>query len=180
MSHELQSYRSRRLLAPAAVALAAIIAACASNQASAGAPTLAPQATAALRQAEPGVYRADQVSKPVAQVWGNMPPHYPETLKSAGIGGVVVLAFIVDTAGRVDVGSATVLQLTDDRFLSSVVAALPLLRFTPAEFAGRKVRQLVAQPYYFGLTDTTKAHGPQTIDQAVKTLTGAPLSPIKP
>ena len=51
---------------------------------------------------------------------------------------------------------------------------------TPAELQGRKVKQLVAQPYYFGIVDTTRAHGAQTIDQAVRTLTGAALVPIRP
>lgn len=171
--------RRSRAAAPAAVALAAIIAACASDPAH-HRPALAPEAVAAARQASADVYKPAQVTKTVAPARGNMPPQYPEVLKSAGIGGVVVLSFVVDTTGLADVGTAAVITMSDERFLGTVVDALPALRFIPAELAGRKVKQLVLQPFYFGSADTSWAHGSQTVEQAIKTLTGAALSPIKP
>lgn len=180
MTHRTGSSRSAHVAVPAAVALAAIVAACASNPAQGGHAALAPQEVAAARQKAADVYLAPQVSKAVAPERGNMPPQYPDVLKSAGIGGFVVMSFVVDTTGRIDVGSATIAKLSDDRFVGTVVAALPALRFTPAELGGRKVKQLVSQPFYFGMVDTTLAHGAQTVDQAVKTLNGSPLHPIKP
>ena len=159
--------------------LTAIVAACASNPAQTAEQALAPKADAEQRQRSDDVYRVGQVTKPVSVARGNMPPQYPEILKTAGIGGFVLLSFVVDTAGLVDVGSAKVETMSDDRFLGTVVAALPAQRFTPAEVAGRKVKQLVAVPYYFGFVDTTMAHGAQSIEQAMKTLGGLPLAPIK-
>ena len=167
-----------RTLIVAGAAIAA--AACSSNPTPKVAAELAPPSVAQARQANLDVYVEAQVTKPVAAEVGSATPKYPEVLKIARIEGMVLLSFVVDTTGRVDIPSALVLKVSDPRFLPTVIAALPDMRFVPARIEGRRVKQLVSQPYYFQNTDSTKAHGPQTIDQAVKTLSGAPMSPIKP
>jgi TonB family protein len=177
MTQHEKSYPSSRVVVPVAVAVIAIVAGCASGPK----PTLAPQALAEMRQTSVDVYNQAQVTKAVAQARGNMGPEYPVVLKTERIEGVVVLAFVVDTTGRIDMNSATVVKSTDQRFLDAVVAVLPGQRFIPAQLDGRKVKQLVSEPFYFQNTDSTKAHGPQTIDQAVKTLRGGPVAlPIAP
>ena len=143
-------------------------------------PFSAPPAEALSRQSSVDVYVAAQVTNPVAPEAGSATPHYPDVLRTAKIEGMVLMSFVVDTTGKIDMPSALVLKAPDERFLPTVIAALPEMRFTPAKIDGRRVKQLVSQPYYFQSSDSTKAHGPQTIDQAVKTLTGAPMSPIKP
>lgn len=168
---------SRRLVF---AGIAAIGAACASNPTPKVAPVLAAPADAQARQAGIDVYVAAQVTKPVAVEVGSATPHYPDVLRTAKIEGMVMMSFVVDTTGKIDMPSALVVQASDPRFLPTVIAALPDMRFIPAKLEGRRVKQLVSQPYYFQNTDSTKAHGPQTIDQAIKTLSGAPMSPIKP
>ena len=92
-----------------------------------------------------------QVEKPVLQAPGSGQPRYPEMLKSGGIEGEVLAQFVVDTAGRVESGSFKVLKSSHDLFTVAVRNALPQMRFYPAEVGGRKVKQLVQQPFTFAI-----------------------------
>jgi protein TonB len=92
-----------------------------------------------------------QVEKPVMAVTGSPPPRYPDILKSAGVEGEVVISFVVDTTGRVDMSRVTVLKSTHELFLAAVKTALPNMRFLPAEVGGKKVKQLVQQPFVFNI-----------------------------
>lgn len=78
-------------------------------------------------------------------------PRYPNLLASASIEGSVVMQFVVDTLGRVEPGSLDVLRADHPLFEQSVREALRRMRFVPAEAGGRKVRQLVEQPFTFAL-----------------------------
>lgn len=93
-----------------------------------------------------------QVEKQVALAPGNQPPRYPDMLKSANIEGEVLMQFVVDTTGKVEPSSITVLKSSHDQFSASVRQALLRMKFLPAEIGGRKVRQLVQQPFNFNLT----------------------------
>ncbi|MFN8669188.1 MAG: TonB family protein [Gemmatimonadaceae bacterium] len=79
-------------------------------------------------------------------------PRYPSLLASANIEGMVVMQFVVDTLGRVERGSLDVVRADHALFEQSVREALARMRFVPAEAGGRKVRQLVEQPFTFALT----------------------------
>lgn len=92
-----------------------------------------------------------QVDKPVFMAPGAPTPAYPDMLRNAGIAGGVMVEFVVDTLGRVEQGSAHVLQSDHDQFSAAVRSVLPRLRFIPAEAQGRKVRQLVRLPFRFDL-----------------------------
>ena len=92
-----------------------------------------------------------QVEKPVMAVPGSPPPRYPDILKSAGVEGEVVISFVVDTTGRVDMSRVTVLKSTHELFLAAVKTALPNMRFLPAEVGGKKVKQLGQQPFVFNI-----------------------------
>ena len=93
-----------------------------------------------------------QVEKPVAPVPGTSGPRYPEILKSSNVEGEVLAQFVVDTLGRVENGSFKVLKSSHALFEQAVKQALPNMRFLPAEVGGRKVKQLVQQPFQFALT----------------------------
>ena len=93
-----------------------------------------------------------QVEKPVVPAPGNTGPRYPEMLKSANVEGTVLAQFVVDTTGHVEPGSFKVLKSDHDLFSQSVKSALANMRFLPAEVGGRKVKQLVQQPFQFQLT----------------------------
>lgn len=105
--------------------------------------------TGPIEQSAP--YFAFQVEKAAAAIPGSASPAYPEMLKSAGVEGDALIQFVVDTLGRVEPGSFKVLRSTHDAFGESVRAALPRMRFLPAEAGGTKVRMLVQQPFAFAL-----------------------------
>ena len=92
-----------------------------------------------------------QVEKAAAAIPGSGNPAYPEMLKSSGVEGEALVQFVVDTSGRAELGSFKVLRASHDAFGQAVRAALPRMRFLPAEIGGRKVRMLVQQPFAFAL-----------------------------
>ncbi len=92
-----------------------------------------------------------QVEKAAAAIPGSGNPAYPEMLKSSGVEGEALVQFVVDTTGRAELGSFKVLRASHDAFGQAVRAALPRMRFLPAEIGGRKVRMLVQQPFAFAL-----------------------------
>jgi len=79
-------------------------------------------------------------------------PRYPSLLQSAGVEGDVRAQFVVDTLGRVEPASVRILESTHENFAQAVRDALGRARFVPAKAGGRKVRQLVEQPFSFKLT----------------------------
>lgn len=96
-------------------------------------------------------YFVGQVEKPVIAVPGSQGPAFPEMLRTAGIEGGVFAQFVVDTAGRADLSTFSVLRTDHALFTASVKAALSRMRFLPAEVGGRKVPQLVQQAFQFNL-----------------------------
>lgn len=91
------------------------------------------------------------VEKPVTEASNTQRPRYPDILKSAGVEGEVLAQFIVDTVGRVEPNSFKVLKTTHPLFEAAVRAALPGMRFIPAEVGNKRVRQLVQQPFVFAI-----------------------------
>lgn len=96
-------------------------------------------------------YLITQVEKPAEAIATNEPPRYPEALRAANIEGTVTATFVVDTTGVADQGSLTILESTHPLFTQEVRAALPRMRFIPAEIGGRRVRMLVQLPFTFTL-----------------------------
>jgi periplasmic protein TonB len=92
-----------------------------------------------------------QVEKQVAVQPDNPRPRYPDMLRSSNVEGEVLAQFVVDTTGRYENGSFKVLKSSHDLFTAAVRNALPRMRFYPAEVGGRKVKQLVQQPFTFSL-----------------------------
>ena len=80
-----------------------------------------------------------------------VPPRYPEALRRAGVDGTVVVKFVVDTLGRVDMTSIEVLSSSHDLFTTAVRETLGRMRFTPAKVGDRKVRATAMMPFHFTL-----------------------------
>jgi periplasmic protein TonB len=97
-------------------------------------------------------FRSDQVERQVAVAPGNAPPRYPELLRSSGVEGQVIAVFVVDELGRAEEGSVRFVRSDNPLFVEAVKVALRRMRFIPAEFGGRKVRQLVQMPFLFTLS----------------------------
>lgn len=96
-------------------------------------------------------YFSFQVEKEVQAIAGTQQVPFPEALRATKVSGEVAAQFIVDTLGRVEIGSFKVLRTTNDLFVAAVRSHLPRMRFYPAEVNGRKVRQLVQQAFVFNL-----------------------------
>ena len=93
-----------------------------------------------------------QVEKPVVPAPGSASPRYPDMLRQAGVEGEVLAQFVVDTTGRAEANSLKILKSSHDLFIQSVRNALPQMKFIPAEVGGRKVKQLVQQPFTFSIS----------------------------
>ena len=90
-----------------------------------------------------------QVNKP-AQLVSGTAPVYPPALKEQNIQGTALVQFVVDADGVPDMETFKVLRTPDPAFGEAIRASLPTLRYTPAQLAdGRKVKQLVQQPFAF-------------------------------
>jgi protein TonB len=76
-------------------------------------------------------------------------PRYPESLRSAGVDGRVLVQFVVDTTGRIDMASVKFLSSTHDMFSRAVRDALGAFRFRPAEAHGKKTPALAEMPFEF-------------------------------
>ena len=138
--------RLTMMVAAAVLASGTGLAAC---SAKVKAPSVAsePQPPVAVNSGLP--YFDFQVEKVVEWIAGSGAPVYPAELRSALIEGEVLAQFVVDTTGRIETESYKVVRQSHDLFGASVRTALPEMRFTPAEVGGRKVRQLVQQPFVF-------------------------------
>jgi periplasmic protein TonB len=93
-----------------------------------------------------------QVEKQVQTAPGSPQPRYPDMLKSANVEGEVLAQFVVDTTGHAEMNTFKVLKSSHELFTQSVRSVLPNMRFYPAEIGGRKVKQMVQQPFTFSLT----------------------------
>lgn len=99
-----------------------------------------------------GTWDAHTVEVPVVPDARNPRPAYPEILRRGGIGGHVLVEFVVDTTGRVRDGSLRVIESTHEPFAASVRRTMSSLRFTPARVQGRKVAQRVRVPFEFEMS----------------------------
>ncbi|MGH7678764.1 MAG: TonB family protein [Gemmatimonadaceae bacterium] len=113
----------------------------------AGMPNLFPSAPAV----GDSVYRPHFVERQVLPRADNPRPVYPPSLRAAMVEGSVVVQFVVDTTGRVEPQSISILHSTHEQFSHSARQWLTRTRYAPAEIRGRPVRQLVQQEVAFTL-----------------------------
>jgi len=78
-------------------------------------------------------------------------PVYPSLLQSAGTEGTVMAGFVVDTTGRFEPASLTIMYSDHPLFSAAVRQALEHTRYRPAQVAGQPVRQRVQQRFTFSL-----------------------------
>ena len=118
----------------------------------ANAPTVAIEWPPAIRHPLPSPPEGliDRQAVPLAT---NPTPRYPAELRSARIEGSVLARFVVDTAGRVDMSSVTIEVADHPRFAGAVIETLKQWRFRSAESQGRKISQLMVQPFAFVIRD---------------------------
>jgi TonB family protein len=96
------------------------------------------------------VFKEFEVESPAEKI-GGPSPEYPESLRSSGIEGEVMVQFVVNESGRYEPGTLKVMQSSNPAFTAAVKAALPQMRFSAARVGGQKVQQLVQLPFEFHL-----------------------------
>ena len=77
-----------------------------------------------LVEMKPQLLNRDEVLEWLLAQW-------PPVLKEAGIEGSVVMQFVIDTLGRVPIGSARVISSSHPLFANAALAVIPRLHFTP-------------------------------------------------
>jgi len=88
----------------------------------------------------------------VVRIKDAVAPQYPGQLRAAGVDGQVLVQFVVDERGRAQMGTFKVLKSSANAFSESVKRAISETTFHPAEIQGRKVKQLVQQPFKFAVS----------------------------
>ncbi len=109
----------------------------------------APSAPTRVPDGQP--YFDFQVEKPAVMRAGSVGPAYPPQLREARIEGNVIMQFVVDTSGRVDMATFKVLKSDNDLFSAAVRTALTTMQFDAAMVGDRPVKQLLQQPFVFRL-----------------------------
>lgn len=99
------------------------------------------------------VYVDAEVDRVVQRDPTSAAPEYPPYLEENRIEGELTVEFVVDTTGGADSTSLKVIHSSHPAFEQSLRAALPHMRFVPAELGGRLVRQWVRQEFRFLMPD---------------------------
>jgi protein TonB len=94
-------------------------------------------------------YIAATVEKEAAGLGDNPKPTYPSDLLNRLIEARFSVFFVVDTSGRIDPRTIEVPPSVHEGFAKAVLDVLVRWHFYPAEVRGRRVRQLMEQPFEF-------------------------------
>jgi len=100
---------------------------------------LAPAALHAQSPSEPVSIERTR-PRPVLRDSACLEPAYPALLREAGIEGLAVVGFVVDTSGAVEPSSPRVLSSSHQMLDGPARAAVLRCRFSPGRVAGRVVR----------------------------------------
>lgn len=76
---------------------------------------------------------------------------YPESMRTSGAEGQVLAQFVVNENGRVETSTFKVLESSNPAFTAAVKAALPRMKFRPAQIGKTNVQQVVQQAFVFKL-----------------------------
>jgi beta-lactamase regulating signal transducer with metallopeptidase domain len=123
-------------------------------------PDVPPAAMPAVTTAAP-VPDTDLViahdNHPVMALPGSAQPRYPDILKSAGVEGGTMAAFVVNADGGIDTSSIKIIYTSHALFAEAFRAAAPTMHFMPAILNGQPVRQLVQEPFVFNIAGSVLA-----------------------
>lgn len=109
---------------------------------------------AAMNALLANAYQIVEVDSAATRDPSSAAPRYPASLESRGIEGHVIVRFVVDTTGLVDMSTIMTVEATAAEFDRAVRDALPRMRFRPAKVGDRRVRQLAEQLFKFEVAPT--------------------------
>jgi TonB family protein len=92
-----------------------------------------------------------QVKRHAAPVYRTHVPEYPERLRANRIQGGAVVRFVVDSTGRVDARSITIISSTHPGFADAVRDGVKQMRFQSAQIDGRNVAEILDVGFRFRL-----------------------------
>jgi protein TonB len=84
-------------------------------------------------------------------------PSYPKDLMEKGIEGYAAMRFVVDSTGKIDLGTVQTIEATNPGFVTAVREAMPGMHFRPAKMGDHPVRQLAEQMFKFQIQRTAPA-----------------------
>lgn len=113
-------------------------------------PAAEPIAKPSAAELPPGVYAEDSVTERPERLRSPV-PRYPDSLRTAGIGGRVVVEVVVDSTGHVDSASVRILSSTHSGFEAPVREAVLGATFAPGRLHGRAVPVMVRFPIRFSI-----------------------------
>ena len=151
------------------------------NQVAGPANAPVPQAQAAGptsaegKQAPAGAYFEFQVEQPAAFLEGPAPV-YPAALRAQNVNGQVIAQYVVDTTGLPIVSTFKIIESSHPDFTASVREAIGGMRFSPALVGGRRVKQLLQQPFVFR-TDAGVEAGDAVMPQPTRRPAAGATSP---
>jgi|SRR5690349_20754225 len=105
--------------------------------------------TAVLNIGGRPAYRPCSVDRPVYLRQDSPRPQVPASAPRGLKNARVMVEFVVDESGKVELQTARIVVSADPSLSDAVRAVLPDLRFTPAERDGQHVRQQVDVPFDF-------------------------------
>jgi periplasmic protein TonB len=71
---------------------------------------------------------------------------YPRMLQDAGIGGTVIVQFVIEANGTVDMSSIQIIESPHEQLSNATRQALDRFRFTPGQYNRQNVRVLTQMP----------------------------------
>ena len=71
---------------------------------------------------------------------------YPPLLRDSGVTGHTVVTLVIDREGKVEPGSVSVQETTNDAFRDAAVRAVERFRFRPAKLGGQAVPVIISLP----------------------------------
>lgn len=99
------------------------------------------------------VFNADQVDRRATlDTTRLLQLSFPPPLYAAGVPGLVIAEFVVDTSGHVEDGTVGIVSSTAPLFTEAVRVALESAAYVPAMKNGHLVRQFVQQPFEFSVS----------------------------
>lgn len=96
----------------------------------------------------PGSY-VEQPERLPALKSGATFPSYPDTVRTPGYSGRVVVAFVVEANGRVRPGSVAVISSTDPVLSRWACTAVLKVRFVPGRVRGKAVASQAVMPFEY-------------------------------